>query len=87
MSRGGPRMRRVNELLREVIADEILPRWVPKTNAAFVDYRLGALQLSAKGLTVVQRLLAGEEVSREDVGMSPAEWRELMSHLGRGSGT
>jgi thymidylate synthase (FAD) len=69
----------------EVIASEILARWCPKTYAAFRDYRQGGLQLSEKGLQIVRRLLAGEDVQREGTGMSPAEWRELMAELGRDS--
>ena len=52
-------------------------RWAPLTYAAFMDYRVGGVNLSARGLEVVRRRLRGESVSRRDVGMSPAEWREL----------
>ena len=62
---------------------DILKRWVPLTYDAFVDHRLGAVQLSAKGLAAVRRMLAGEDVQRESAGMSPGEWRELMETLGR----
>ena len=67
----------------QVITSEVLARWTPKTYAAFNDYRQGGAQLSEKGLQVVRRLLAGEEVDRKETGMSPAEWRELMAELGR----
>ncbi|MDE2903991.1 MAG: FAD-dependent thymidylate synthase [Chloroflexota bacterium] len=56
-------------------------RWAPLTYAAFMDYRVGGANLSAKGLQVVRRRLRGESVSRRDVGMSPAEWRELNALL------
>ena len=52
-------------------------RWAPLTYAAFMDYRVGGANLSAKGLEVVRRRLRGETVTRRDIGMSPAEWREL----------
>jgi thymidylate synthase (FAD) len=58
-------------------------QWVPLTHAAFMDYRMGAYELSAKGLAVVRRLLRGEQVEREGTGMSPGEWRELMETLER----
>jgi len=58
-------------------------RWVPMTYAAFADYRLGGAQLSAKGLAVVRRMLAGETVGQESSGLSKREWRELMAVLGR----
>ncbi len=67
----------------QVITSEVFARWTPKTYAAFNDYRQGGAQLSEKGLRVVRRLLAGEEVDRKETGMSPAEWRELMAELGR----
>ncbi len=61
----------------------IVKRWVPLTYAAFMDYRMGAYELSAKGLAVVRRLLKGEDVTRETSGMSAGEWRELMETLER----
>jgi thymidylate synthase (FAD) len=62
---------------------EIVKQWVPNTYAAFMDYRMGAYELSAKGLAVVKRLVSGEQVEREGTGMSPGEWRELMETLER----
>src|SRR6266542_2613849 len=62
---------------------DVVKQWVPLTYAAFMDYRMGAYELSAKGLAVVQRLLRGEQVERESSGMSPGEWRELMETLER----
>lgn len=66
----------------EVIA-EIVKVWCPITYEAFMDYRVGGTHLSAAGLGVVRRLLAGEDVDREKSGLSPREWRELMESLGR----
>ncbi len=60
---------------------ETLKRWVPLTYDAFMDYRVGGAPLSRKGLAVVRRMIAGEEVDRESSGMSPAEWRELMQTI------
>ena len=40
-------------------------------------------RLSAAGLEAVKRMLAGEEVSQEESGMSKREWREMMEALGR----
>ena len=62
---------------------ETLRRWLPITCAAFVNYRLGAYELSAAALAVVRRLLAGESPTQTDSGMSPREWRELMQALDR----
>lgn len=61
---------------------ETLKRWVPLTHEAFVDYRQGAAQLSAKGLAAVKRMIAGEKVTEENSGLSPREYRELMESLG-----
>ncbi len=58
-------------------------RWVPLVHEAFEQYWMGGTHLSAKGLEVVRRMLAGEAVSQESSGMSPREWRELMAALGR----
>ena len=62
---------------------DVVRQWVPLTHAAFLDYRMGAYELSANGLAVVKRLLRGEQVERESTGMSPGEWRELMDTLER----
>ena len=62
---------------------ETVKRWVPATCEAFVDYRMGGAVLSAKGLDVVKRLIAGEAVDQKSSRMSPREWRELMVSLGR----
>jgi thymidylate synthase (FAD) len=62
---------------------EIVKQWVPLTYAAFMDYRMGAYELSAKGLAAVRRMLHGEKVERESTGMSPGEWRELIETLER----
>ncbi len=61
---------------------EILKAWLPLTYAAFTNYRVGAAELSASGLAVVKRMLAGEQVTQEQSGMSKGEWRELMGVLG-----
>ncbi len=62
---------------------ETVKRWVPVACAAFEDYVLGGVHLSAKGLDAVKRLLSGEAVTQETSGISKREWRELMASLGR----
>jgi thymidylate synthase (FAD) len=51
--------------------------WVPLAYAAFEDYRMGGVTLSAKAIAVLKRRLAGEVVTQEDSGMSKGEWREF----------
>jgi thymidylate synthase (FAD) len=62
---------------------ETLDAWVPLTAEAFRDYRLGSAELSATGLSVVKRMLAGETVTADSCGLGKREWRELMTLLGR----
>ena len=62
---------------------ESLKRWCPITYEAFMEYRVGGVNLSAKSLAVVKRLIGGEDVDQEASGMSKREWRELMASLGR----
>ena len=57
--------------------------WVPLAAAAFRDYRLGAVTLSAAMLSVVKRMLVGEAVTRETGALNRREWEELMGMLGR----
>ena len=60
---------------------ETVKRWVPLAAQAFLDYRLGALTVSAGGIAVIRRLLKGEPVTAGTSGLSPREWRELMAAL------
>ena len=62
---------------------ESLKRWCPITYEAFMEYRVGGVNLSAKSLAVVKRMIGGEDVDQEASGMSKREWRELMASLGR----
>ncbi len=55
--------------------------WVPAAWDAFEDYRLNAVSFSGKGMEALRRRLAGETVTREDVGMSAGEWREFEAGL------
>lgn len=55
--------------------------WVPLAFAAFEDYRMGGVTLSAKALAVVRRRLAGENVTQDSSGMSKGEWREFEAAL------
>ena len=58
-----------------------LARWVPMTHAAFLEYRMNATLISATGLGVLHRLIAGEKVKQQESGLSAREWRELMAVL------
>lgn len=62
---------------------DILRVWVPVTYQAFLDYRYNSASLSGKALSVVKKMIRGENVSYEDSNMSPREWRELMDVIGR----
>jgi len=62
---------------------DVLKRWTPMTHDAFAEYRLGGALVSATGLKVIRRLLAGEAVDQAGSGLSAREWRELMAQLGR----
>jgi thymidylate synthase (FAD) len=56
--------------------------WVPLAYAAFEDYRMGGVTLSAKAIAVLKRRLAGEAVTQEASGMSKGEWREFVEVWG-----
>ncbi len=57
---------------------DTVKRWVPITYEAFLDYRVGGTEVSAKGKSVIQNLIKGEQVSAEQSGLSKREWNELM---------
>ncbi len=58
---------------------DTVKKWVPITHAAFLDYRVGAVHVSAKGKKVIQLIAKGEKVSHESSGLSKREWNELMT--------
>ena len=69
-----------------VYADKMLDtvkRWVPITYQAFIDYRVGAAEISSKGLSVIKSMISGKKVGQEDSGLSKREWNELMEKLDR----
>ncbi|WP_417519315.1 FAD-dependent thymidylate synthase [Minwuia sp.] len=69
-----------------VYADEMIRTmraWVPLCAAAFEDYRMGGVSLSAKAVATVRRMLGGEAVTQADSGLTAREWRELMAVLDR----
>jgi len=69
-----------------VYADKMLDtvkRWVPITYQAFMDYRVGAAEISSKGLSVIKSMISGKKVEQEDSGLSKREWNELMEKLDR----
>ena len=57
---------------------DTLKKWVPITYDAFMDYRVGGTEVSAKGKVIMQKLLKGEEINLEQSGLSKREWNELM---------
>ena len=61
---------------------DTVKRWVPITHSAFLDYRVGAVHVSAKGKKVIQKMAKGEEVSQVNSELSKREWNELMVSFG-----
>src|SRR5262249_14668257 len=61
---------------------DTLQRWVPLTYAAFQEYRMNGALISATGLAVIRRMLAGEALDQASSGLSAREWRELLVVLG-----
>ena len=60
---------------------ETLKKWVPITHSSFLDYRVGAAHISAKGLNIIKSMLSGGKVDLESSGLSKREWNELMQVL------
>ena len=57
---------------------DTVKKWVPITYEAFMDYRVGGIEVSAKGKIIIQKFIKGENISMEDSGLSKREWNELM---------
>ena len=58
---------------------DTLKKWVPITYEAFMDYRVGGTEVSAKGKIILQKLIKGEDVDVDQSGLSKREWNELMA--------
>ena len=59
-----------------------LKKWTPLTFDAFTDYRVGGMELSAKGKLVIQKMIKGQECNFESSNLSKREWNELMETFG-----
>ena len=64
------------------VMTDSLKRWVPITFDAFMDYRVGGMELSAKGKSVIQKMIKGENCNFESSSLSKREWNELMDSFG-----
>jgi len=62
---------------------DTVKRWVPITYQAFMDYRVGAAEISSKGLKIIKLMISGKKISHEESGLSKREWNELMEKLDR----
>lgn len=56
----------------------ILKRWTPLTYQSFLEHRAGSVTLSAKAAAVLRARLQGQEVTREQSGLSQREWADLV---------
>jgi len=61
---------------------DTLKRWVPITYEAFMDYRMGGMELSSKGKSVISKMIKGEDCDFENSKLSKREWNELMQSFG-----
>ena len=59
-----------------------LKRWVPITFDSFMDYRVGGMEISAKGKAVIQKMLKGQPSDFKTSKLSKREWNELMESFG-----
>jgi thymidylate synthase (FAD) len=57
---------------------DTVKKWVPITYEAFMDYRVGGTEVSAKGKVIIQKLIKGEDINLDSSGLSKREWNELM---------
>ena len=61
---------------------DTVKKWVPITHSAFLDYRVGAVHISAKGKKVIKEMIEGKEINHESSNLSKREWNELMNSFG-----
>ena len=68
-----------------IYADAMLKtvkKWVPIAYEAFVDYRVGGLELSSKSKLVIEKMIKGQACNFENSNLSKREWNELMESFG-----
>ena len=65
----------------DVMVDS-LKKWVPITFDAFMDYRVGGMELSSKSKSVIQKMIKGEPCDFDSSSLSKREWNELMDSFG-----
>ena len=58
---------------------DTVKKWVPITYDAFMDYRVGGIEVSVKGKAIIKKLIKGETINVESSGLSKREWNELMT--------
>jgi thymidylate synthase (FAD) len=61
---------------------DCLKKWAPITYEAFMDYRVGGMELSSKGRLVISKMIKGESYDFENSKLSKREWNELMESFG-----
>ncbi len=61
---------------------DCLKKWTPITYEAFMDYRMGGMELSSKGRLVISKMIKGEICDFENSKLSKREWNELMESFG-----
>jgi len=59
-----------------------LKKWTPITFEAFMDYRIGGMELSAKSKLVIGKMIKGQKCDFESSNLSKREWNELMESFG-----
>ncbi len=64
---------------------EVMKSWVPQSYNAFMEYRKQGAYFSKSGLAVLQRMIAGETVTKENSGLTAREWGEISATLSRES--
>ena len=60
---------------------DTVKKWVPITYEAFMDYRVGGIELSGKSKLIIQKMIKGEKCDLNSSGLSKREWNELMDIL------
>jgi len=63
------------------LIQRLVEAWVPVAAEAFKEYRQDSCAFSKTGMDVVRRLVRGEDVRRDETGMSKREWGEVLEAL------
>lgn len=65
----------------DCILHKILSQWIPVVYEAYIDYKMNSYNMSAIELNLIRKMIAGENITVENSGLTKREWEEFKKVL------